>query len=249
MTIKEQINAFNKENAPFYVVSHDNGNFSLCLAFSFLKDDMENYGQEAFNAYAREIGEPVVDKQGFYTHGSGYEWDAAFKEAFKDDTNIDKIHFDSESGAFFCDCTDLSILMDFGTRFKSIVEDTEKFTQVVSDGIKADKLRQEAYEAVQYKIKGRLMDYSDWTFMVRTAQGDIRLTPGDIRDLLEGDVEHIRIGEKTILAKDFLMQDAYRMATDLFNPGTYQLITDEAFELQSYQAQHDDQAMNDTQQM
>ena len=249
MTIKEQITAFNAENHPFYIVDHDNGNFSLCLAFSFLKGDLADYGQAAFDAYAREIGQPERDKQGFCTYGSGYEWDAAFKEAFKDDPNISQIHFDSESGSFFCDCTNLSVLMDFGTRFKAIVDDTERFTKIVSDGIKADAQRQQAYEAVRYKIKGRLMDYSDFTFHIRTVQGDIRLTPGDIRDLLNGDVEHIRIGNETILAKDFLMQDAYRMGADLFNPGTYQLITDEALKLQEAQYEIDEQVMEDTQQM
>lgn len=47
------------------------------------------------------IGEsPYSD--GFYTHGSGYEWEAAFRQAFEDDPNIDKITFDCESGGFFC---------------------------------------------------------------------------------------------------------------------------------------------------
>ena len=32
------------------------------------------------------------------------------------------------------------------------------------------------------------MDYSDCTIDVRTVQGDIRLTPGDIKDLLDNEV-------------------------------------------------------------
>ena len=93
------------------------------------------------------------------------------------------------------------------------------------------------------------MDYNDFSFDIRTVQGDIRLTPGDIQDLLNGDIEHIRIGNETILVKDFLMQDAYRMGADLFNPSTYQLITDEALKLQEAQYEIDEQAMKDTQQM
>ncbi len=233
----------------FYIVDHDNGNYSLCLAFSFLKDDHADYGQYAFDAYALEIGQPARDKQGFCTYGSGYEWDVAFKEAFKADHNIGQIHFDSENSGFFCYCTNLSALMDFGTRFKAIVEEPEEFTKVVSAGIKAERKRQEAYEAIQYKIKGRISDYSDFSFMIRTVQGDIYLTPGDIQDLLNGDAEHIRIGDETIRTKDFLMQDAYRMQVDLFNPGTYQLITDEAFERQVQQTEIDEQIMQSTQQM
>ena len=45
------------------------------------------------------------------------------------------------------------------------------------------------------------------------------------------------------------MQDAYRMGADLFNPSTYQLITDEALKLQEAQYEIDEQAMKDTQQM
>lgn len=249
MTIKEQIKEFNQQNAPFYVVNHDNGDFSLCLAFSFLKGDLADYGQYAFDAYAREIGEPTRDKQGFCTHGAGYEWDSVFKEAFKDDPNLGQIHFDSEAGGFFCNSTNLSVLMDFGTRFKAIIDEPEEFTKIVSDGLKAENQRQEAYDAIQYKIKGRISDYSDFNFMIRTVQGDISLTPGDIQDLLNGDVEDIRIGDETIRAKDFLMQDAFRMQADLFHPDTYQLITDAAFELQQHQAQLDEQFEQDIQQM
>ena len=39
MTVNEQINEFNKEISPFYIVAHDNGDYSLCHAFSFLEDE------------------------------------------------------------------------------------------------------------------------------------------------------------------------------------------------------------------
>ena len=44
MTVNEQINEFNKEISPFYIVAHDNGDYSLCLAFSFLEDEYADYG-------------------------------------------------------------------------------------------------------------------------------------------------------------------------------------------------------------
>lgn len=77
------------------------------------------------------------------------------------------------------------------------------------------------------------MDYSDCTIDVRTVQGDIRLTPGDIKDLLDNEFRHIRIGDETIPAKDFLMQDADRIQRDLFNPGVYRF-SPEAFEMQEH---------------
>ena len=113
MNMKERIERFNHENRPFYIVDHDGGQFSLCLPLDFLDDEFENYGQAAFDAYALEIGEPPINRQGFQTHGNGYEWEAAFCQAFADDPNIDKILFDCESGGFFCYTADLSLLEDF----------------------------------------------------------------------------------------------------------------------------------------
>ena len=130
-----------------------------------------------------------------------------------------------------------------------MVDDTEAFTPIVSAGIRQYEKEQSEYEEIQYTIKGRIMDYSDCTIDVRTVQGDIRLTPGDIKDLLDNEVEHIRIGDETIPAKDFLMQDADRIQRDLFNPGVYRLITNEAFEMQEHSIEYSEPTANDSQQM
>ena len=119
MNIKQEIAEFDAACKPFYLVDHDNGTFSLCLAFSFLDYD---YGQEAFNAYAREIGVPVRDEYGVFSYGNGYEWAAAFKEAFKNDPNLSKIQFDCEAGGFFCNSKDLAVIKNFGQRFKALVD-------------------------------------------------------------------------------------------------------------------------------
>ena len=83
MDIRQRINRFNTENRPFYIVDHDSGEYSLCLAFSFLDGEYKEFGQDAFNRYALEINEPVVDGRGMFTHGSGYEWQAVFEKAFE----------------------------------------------------------------------------------------------------------------------------------------------------------------------
>ena len=82
----------------FYIVELDNGAFSLCLPLDMLGDEHYPYCQEAFDAYAAEIGEPASSKNGLKTHGSGYEWEAAFRQAFVEDPNIKKILFDCEMG-------------------------------------------------------------------------------------------------------------------------------------------------------
>ena len=79
MNIEQRIKAFNRANPPFYLVEHDDGTFSLCLAFSFLRGKYAGFGQDAFNQYAKQIGEPVKE-DGFYTHGNGYEWESVFKK-------------------------------------------------------------------------------------------------------------------------------------------------------------------------
>ena len=125
--IDERIEEFNKILAPFYLVSHDDGMYSLCLYINVLKDD---YGQAAFDAYAEAKGEPSRDEHGFVAYGSGDDWAAAFREAFKDDVNLKRIHFDCESSGFFCRGFDLDLMADFGKRFKDLCEDTERFIPI-----------------------------------------------------------------------------------------------------------------------
>ena len=45
----------------------------------------------------------MCDERGLKTHGNGYEWDAAFREAFADEPNIERIIFDSETHLFSSD--------------------------------------------------------------------------------------------------------------------------------------------------
>lgn len=244
--IKKEIRAFDEANRPFYIVDHDDGTFSLCLAFTFLDNE---FGQEAFNAYAQEIGEPIKDDLGFYSHGSGYEWEAVFKEAFKDDPDLERIRFDCEAGGFFCCCNDLSLLKDFGSRFKALVDDSEEFKKVVSNGIKANTLKREAFAKIEFKIMGRLTLHPDANFMIRTAQGDVRLTPGDIKGLLDGSKDTLVVGGRRMKADDFLMQDAYHIQPDLLDRNTFQLITNEAEELLERQNEDEEQSFQSMQQM
>ena len=173
----------------------------------------------------------------------------AMIEAFKSDPNIEKIKFDCEAGGFFCYCNDLFLLMNFGSRFKALVDDQEAFTKVVSNGIKAYEKQRDEFAKIEFKILGRLTRNPDSNFMIRTVQGDVRLTPGDIKGLLDGSVDTIRVGGQHIKAEDFLMQDAYHIQPALFDRNTYQLITNEAKELQEHQSEDEDQSFQNTQQM
>lgn len=227
MNNKQRIEAFNKENAPFYIVDHDNGQYSLCLPFGLLGGKYSLYCQEAFNAYSVEIGEPVCNKYGRYNHGSGYEWEAAFRQAFKDDPNINKLLFDCEMGGFFCDANDLSLIEDFGRRFKDICEDTERFIPIVSEGIKNSEARAEQQERLMKTVRGQLMKNTSATFEIMTPDGNIHITPEAGKELLDGVRLSVTINGVIYASYELLDQEVTDMQTDLFNQSLIRMKTEE----------------------
>ena len=94
MENEKRIKEFNRENRPFYIVDHDDGTFSLCLPLDMLNGQYSDYCQTAFDNYAKSIGEPTTTPIGLKTHGNGYEWEAAFREVFKNDPDIGRVIFD-----------------------------------------------------------------------------------------------------------------------------------------------------------
>ncbi len=218
---EERINALNLELEPFYLVDHHNGQFSLCACIS----DMEyEYGQAAFDAYAVEIGDDPLDEQGYITYGSGYDWQAAFQEAFKDDPNIARVHFDSEGSGFFCDCDDLDILSDFGKRLRELSLDTEKFTTIVSAGIR----KAAEQERLLTTVRGQLMEHPKATFDILTSYGDIRVTPDMTEKLLGGEMPTLRIGDTSYADWELLDQPVLGQQTDLFDENLIRMKAGEA---------------------
>ena len=130
-----RITAFNNANEPFYIVEHSDGKFSLCLPLDMLPDEYYPYCQEAFDAYAEEIGASKLQLSGGHRFGDGYDWQAAFTQAFAGEPNMEKISFDCEASGFFCTCHDLAILEQYGATFREICTDTERFIPIVSQGI------------------------------------------------------------------------------------------------------------------
>ena len=227
MEVKQRIEAFNKGNAPWYIVEHVTGEFSLCLPLDLLGDEYYPYCQDAFDAYAAECGEPAYSKNGLRTHGSGYEWEAAFREAFKDDPNIQRILFDCEAGGFFCYANDLTLLEDFGSRFKDICEDTEGFVPIVSEGIRRAEAHRLEQESLMRTVRGQLMSEPSSVFEIMTPAGEIRLTPEDSRALLDGEKQAVEIGGESFPADFLLGQEVSAMQTDLFHPELIRVRTEE----------------------
>ena len=225
-TDQERIREFNDRNAPFYIVDLGNDNYSLCLPHDLLSEEYADYGQAAFDAYAEELGEPSRDKNGFPAYGNGYEWEAAFQKAFENDPNLTKISFDSECGGFFCDCGELSVLEDLGRRFKELCEDAERFTPIVSAGIREAEARQAEENWLMRTVRGYLMKYPAATFEIRTPDGDIEISPETGRVLLDGSLMCIGKGDKAHFAEDILNQQVCAVQRDLFDQDRFQMKTE-----------------------
>lgn len=231
MNIKQRIEAFNNENAPFCIVDHDSGEFSLCLPFGLFMDKYRLYCQDAFNAYAVKIGGSVYNQYGRYSHGTGDEWEAAFREAFKDDPNIGKIVFDCEMYGFYCYANNLSLLEDFGRRFKAICEDTERFVPIISEGIKNAKARKAEHERLMKTVRGQLMSHPSSTFEIMTPDGNIHITSDDSKALLDGSRQSVTIDGVTYAADELLDQEVTDRQTDLFDPNLIRMKTEEPEEV------------------
>lgn len=184
MTVKERIKQFEKENAPFTLYEHDNGRYSLGLRFSFFTGRYENYGQEAFNDYALQAGEPVKDGQ-FFTHGNGYEWEDVFCKAFEQDERLLQIDMDSEAGSFFCVADDLSLLEEFGSRFRAMCEDKEGFSRLVCQAL-AEAEQESIFHQENQTIKWHIDGASRWSMEIITPEYHLHLAEGQGVDLLKG---------------------------------------------------------------
>ena len=221
----KRINEFNRENRPFYIVDHDDGTFSLCLPFNLLTGQYENYGQSAFDRYAESIGEPICNSRGLKTHGDGYEWGAAFRQAFRNDPDIGRVIFDCEAGGFFCSCDDLDILEDFGIRFKELCEDTDHFVDIIAEGIPNHEAWEKAQEKLMKTVKGQLMRNPSAVFEIKTPDGDIRLSPNTIKMLLTGEMNTVIIDDCHYAAYELLDQEVLGMQMDLFDDNLIRMKT------------------------
>ena len=140
MTAEKTIRRFDEACAPFHIVD-ENGRYSLHLPLAFLSGEYEDFCQEAFNRYAKEIGDPVT-KRGLHTHGNGFEWEIVFRKAFENDKNLSQLQFDCEPGGFFCYAKNLKTLAKFGYRFRAICDDPERFAELVREGLNEAQIPQ-----------------------------------------------------------------------------------------------------------
>ena len=223
-----RITAFNNANEPFYIVEHSDGKFSLCLPLDMLPDEYYPYCQEAFDAYAEEIGASKLQLSGGHRFGDGYDWQAAFTQAFAGDPNMDKISFDCEASGFFCTCHDLAILEQYGATFREICTDTERFIPIVSQGIQRMEQQMKEQELLMKTVRGQLMENPNAIFHIMTPYGNVSLHPMDTKALLDGTRSTIDIEGTHYAAFELLDQEVTASQTDLFNSNCIRMKTEEA---------------------
>lgn len=228
MHIRERIVIFNKENKPFYIVNHSDGKFSLCLPLDMLPEEYYPYCQEAFDAYAEEIGVSKLQLSGRNRFGDGYDWQAAFSQAFAGDPNLEKISFDCEASGFFCGSHDLDILEQYGAAFREICTDTERFIPIVSQGIQRMEQQMKEQEQLMKTVRGQLMANPRAVFYIMTPDGALTLHPDDTKDLLAGKRPTIVIEGTRYADFEILEQEVIASQTDLFNENCIRMKTEEA---------------------
>lgn len=225
MDIKQRINKFNTENRPFYIVDHENGEYSLCLALSFLEGEYEDFGQEAFNRYATEIGDPVMENGRWFTHGNGHEWKYVFEKAFEDDPDSGIIKYDCEAGGFFCYAKSLPLIEDFGARFRSICMDGEKFAELVSTALKEAAEKERMAAEIRNTLRGFLVENPQGSADIMTPDGLLQLTAGQGHQLLKGSLKTVMVGDMEVNAEELLRQEITHKQQDLFQDGHFQIKT------------------------
>ncbi len=70
---------------------------------------------------------------------------------------------------------------------------TERFTPIVSEGIKKAEAWASEQERLMKTVRGQLMNHPSATFEIMTPDGNVRITPEDSKALLDGERQSVTI--------------------------------------------------------
>ena len=229
MSKAQKIAAFNENNHPFYLVDHKD-EVSLCCVFHPMPGSEFSLGQEAFNRYAESIGEPVKDRYGLYTHGSGYEWEYVFRKVFENDPNIDKVSYDCEAGGFFAYGEDVDMMADFGHRFLEIMQDEDALMGFIHEAISEGEQREAEMAELRSTVRGFLMEHPNASVNMMTPYGFVQLAPEDGKALLEGNpitIPNAVMGYTAAIEADSILDlHITACAPNSADPSSYSMITE-----------------------
>ena len=217
MQIKERIQAFNEKNSPLYLIDMDGESYHLCMQRDGLSDTDYFRVQDLFDAYAKANGE--IAKEGHrHRYGGGNDWEAVFREAFKNDPNLQQIDFDCEYSGFYCECANFDIIEDFGNRFKEVFDNNEVLKRCINEGIPAEKERIAEEERLANCVEGYFLNHPHTDFYIRTADADYSLDAGMVKGVLDGSITSIKEegGDSFIDAEELLGLKVTAAQQDLF---------------------------------
>ncbi len=229
MNNEEKMTQFREKCPPFYIVEND-GQFSLChFIFS---DEAVAFCRNAFDRYSESVGDPVQDEYSCYTHGSGYEWEYAFRKAFEDEPDLKKISYDSEGDGFYCQSTDLDLMIRLGERFHEICTDENAFYDLICKAIPEGERMRAEDEHLRQSFRGFLLNHPYADSMLKTPQGRLRITPETAQKLLDGTVEKVFGEGFSMDAEELLGMKVDKANQDMFDENRYQVAI-EPFEEQT----------------
>lgn len=217
MQTKERIQAFNETHTPLYLIDMDGESFHLCMQRDGLSDDDYFRVQDIFDDYAKANGETAKEGNR-HRYGGGNDWEAVFREAFKNDPNLPQIEFDCEYSGFYCECSNYDIIENFGKRFKEIFDNNDMLRKCITDGIPAEKARLAEEERLANTLEGYLRKYPHTDFCVRTPDADYMLDAETVQGLLDGTITSVKedVGDSFIDAEELLGLKVTAAQKDLF---------------------------------
>ena len=106
-----------------------------------------------------------------------------------------------------------------------VCEDTDRFTEVITDGIQFQEAWEKEQEQLMKTVKGQLMKHPSAVFEIKTPDGDIRISPNDIKLLLSGEMNTVVIDGCHYAAFELLDQEVVGMQTDIFDDSLIRMKT------------------------
>lgn len=104
------------------------------------------------------------------------------------------------------------------------------FTKTIAKGIKNADEREAEQERIAKTVRGQLMRHPECSFDIMTADGRVQLTPEDIKAMLGGEKQDIRIDGVIYAAYELLDMEVVDMQADLFDNGLIRIKADETDE-------------------
>ena len=96
-----------------------------------------------------------------------------------------QIDMDSEAGSFFCVADDLSLLEEFGSRFRAMCEDKDGFAKLVCQAL-AEAEQEAAFHQDNKTVKWYIDGSSRWEMEIITSEHHLHLAEGQGVDLCRG---------------------------------------------------------------